>query len=79
MGTTSNPCPKLHHVLAMESLRLLLTSVQAGTITYFSRETYWMVLYGLATRHALFDTLIAAVWNYQERARWSDSLTRAVT
>lgn len=37
-----------------------------------------MVLYGLATRHALFDTLISTVWNSQERARWSDSVTRAV-
>lgn len=77
-GTTSTPCPQLHHVFMMETFATLLTSVQDGTLTYFSREAYWMVLYGLATRHALFDTLIATVWNSRERARWSDSLTRAV-
>lgn len=77
-GTTSTPCPQLHHVLMMESFGSLFTTVQQGTVTYFSREAYWMVLYGLSTRHALFDALITSVWNCPERARWSDSLTRAV-
>ena len=54
--------------------------INVGTGRYadvFSRRRHWMVLYGLATRHALFDTLIVTRAS-PERARWSDSLTRAV-
>lgn len=77
-GTTSTPCPQFHHIFMMKTFASLLPTIQNGTLTYFSRAAYWMVIYGLFTRHALFEPLISVVWNCRERARWSDSVTRAL-